>query len=720
MNWRRVCLWLFAGLLPLTGWAQGRAQVRLLLDATTVPPGAALMGALELSPPQGWHTYWRNSGESGQATRVRWTLPPGVEAGELQWPAPEAHVDAGLTTYVHEGRVLLPVRFTIASDAAPGPLEIVGRVQWLECDKECIPGRMDVTNRVMVGSPAVASPARPAIEQAVAGLPRPDPSVRVSAAWAGAASGDERSLEVIVGSDDGRELTGLFPYEDPAAVFGPATLPAAGARGPATLRMVVTQNAGEWPGRVSGVLGFRTGTPVEFSVPIESGASSVTTASGSTGAGSVDVVTRSLWTMLGLAFVGGMILNIMPCVLPVIALKVLGFVKQSRENPGRVRFLGMIYSVGVLCSFAVLAGLVIAVQGAGRAASWGMQFQNPVFLVAITTLVTVVALNLFGVFEVSLAAGAADAASGLASRGGASGAFFNGVFATILATPCTAPFLGVALGFAFGQPPLLLLLLFLTVGAGLAAPYLLLSLQPGWLRFLPKPGNWMITFKVLMGFPMLATGLWLLSLAPDHFGSKGVFWLGMFLLCVAIAAWLYGRSIQMGQGNRKLAWIGIVTALAVGVGFILERELQWRSPPPVTSSSKGGVSVSGGIAWSPWSPEAVEIARGEGRPVLVDFTASWCITCQSNKRLAIEIPEVAALVRSLNVATLRGDYTVEDPAITAELRRFGRAGVPLVLVFPRDPAGAPRVLPELLTPSIVIEALEWAAAAEGPRAAVSK
>ncbi len=254
--------------------------------------------------------------------------------------------------------------------------------------------------------------------------------------------------------------------------------------------------------------------------------------------------------MLGLAFLGGLILNIMPCVLPVISLKILSFVKQSREAPGRVRQLGLIYVAGVLLSFLIMAALVIAVQQAGRAASWGMQFQNPTFLVAITILVVLVSLNLFGVFEVNLGGSVIGSAGELASRGGTAGAFFNGVLATILATPCTAPFLAPALGFAFAQPPAIIGLMFLAIGLGLAAPYLLLSFKPAWLRFLPKPGPWMERFKIIMGFPMLGTAFWLFSLTGTHLGKSGSLWFGIFLVTLALAAWIWGEFIQRGHSRK--------------------------------------------------------------------------------------------------------------------------------------------------------------------------
>ena len=711
-----ILRWLLvlAGLWTVTfgAWAQGKSEVRLLLDSTGVKPGSALFAAVELTPPKGWHTYWRAPGDSGQRTKIEWNLPEGISAGEVLWPVPERHTEAGLTTYVYQGRVLLPVRFTVSPNHPAGPVTVSARVSWLECDKECIPGRSTVSNFFTVGVTTVPSPQEAVIQETLARLPHPDPSVAASAAWEGLGEGDLRPLLVTIPRVPKRVLTAVFPYESAEAEVAstPELLP--DADGVTRVRMMVTRTGNEWPGSVKALLLFGVSQAIEAQIPIGSVAP-VSAMVAPSGAPESVPVTRSLWAMLGLAFVGGLILNIMPCVLPVIALKILGFVKQSRDQPGRVRFLGLVYTMGVLASFAVLALMVIAIQSTGGNASWGMQFQNPVFLVAITTLVTLVALNLFGVFEVTLSPGAAGAASGLASRGGVGGAFFNGVFTTVLATPCTAPFLGAALGFAFGQPAPILLLLFLVAGLGLAAPYLLLSVQPAWLRFLPKPGNWMVTFKMIMGFPMLATVLWLLSLAPDHFGQDGVFWLGMFLLCVGLAAWLYGRQIQMGQGNRIVAWIGIVAAVAGGFGFILKgqlnlyAQLNWRSPTPATVAA-AAAKAKVKIEWEPWSPSAVDRALAEGKPVLVDFTAKWCLTCQVNKAVAIEVPAIREKLKAMGVVTLRGDYTRYDPAIAMELKRWKRAGVPLVLVYPANAEIPPRNLPEQLTPGLVMDALEWA------------
>jgi thiol:disulfide interchange protein DsbD len=412
--------------------------------------------------------------------------------------------------------------------------------------------------------------------------------------------------------------------------------------------------------------------------------------------------------MLLYAFIGGLILNIMPCVLPVIALKILGFVGESRSDPRHVRKLGLVYALGVLVSFVALAAVVIGVKAAGHRAGWGMQFGSPIFVVCLTTLVLLVALNLFGLFEVNLGGRALDAAGGLASKHGTAGAFFNGVLATVLATPCTAPFLSIALGFAFAQKAPMILLMFLAVGVGLAAPYVVLSWNPAWLKFLPKPGAWMEKFKIAMGFPMLATAVWLFNLAAGSYG-KSVLWLGIFLVLVAFAAWIFGEFVQRGR-NRKGVALAIVLILVIGgYAFALENQLNWRAPITSEYATASLKESPDGITWQLWSPEAVAKARTEGRPVIVDFTADWCLTCQVNKKTSIEIPSVRAKLKEGNAVALLGDYTHFPENISTELNRFNRAGVPLVLVYPKTPTTPPMVLPEILTPGIVLDALDRAA-----------
>jgi thiol:disulfide interchange protein len=314
---------------------------------------------------------------------------------------------------------------------------------------------------------------------------------------------------------------------------------------------------------------------------------------------------------------------------------------------------------------------------------------------------------LFGVFEIMLSGRVLDAASGLALKHGLAGSFFNGVLATALATPCTAPYLAPALGFAFAQSSALILLVFLFVGLGLAAPYVVLSWNPAWLKFLPKPGAWMEKFKIAMGFPMLATAVWLYNLAAGSYG-KPVLWLGVFLVVVALAAWIFGEFVQRGRARKGLALAIALVLLVGGYAGALESQLQWRKPMTAAEPSGPLKESADGINWQRWSPEAVTKARAEGHPVLVDFTADWCLTCQVNKKTSIEVSSVRAKLKEMNAVALLGDYTHFPESITMELNRFNRAGVPLVLVYPKHPEAQPIILPEILTPGMVLEALDRA------------
>jgi thiol:disulfide interchange protein DsbD len=322
--------------------------------------------------------------------------------------------------------------------------------------------------------------------------------------------------------------------------------------------------------------------------------------------------------------------------------------------------------------------------------------------------VTLVALNLFGLFEINPGGRVLGAAGTLAGKQGSASAFFNGVLATILATPCTAPFLGAALGFAFTQTAGIIMLMFTIVGVGLSAPYVILSWQPAWLKFLPKPGVWMERFKVAMGFPMLATAVWLFSLIPLHYGKRSL-WLGLFLVILALAAWIYGEFVQRGRAHRGLGLAAALLLLIGGFLYTMEGQLRWRTPAPEASLAGSLKESADGIDWQRWSPVALAEARAQGRPVFVDFTADWCLTCQANKRIAIDIPSVRAKLKQTNAIALLGDYTRLPDDITTELNRFSRAGVPLVLVYPKNPNEPPVVLPEALTPGIVLNALEHAA-----------
>ncbi len=705
--WGILLAWLF-----LVGgvFAQSHTQVSLVFSHGEVRPGDTLQVGVFLRMDPGWHTYWVNPGEAGGATEVEWDLPDGVSIGELRWPVPEVYEMEGIYNYVYHGEVMLVADVRVDPGAGAGVKEVRAKVEWLECAKICVPGDTEVVGQFEVGATARESGDAGRLRELGEAIPRVGQPAGLTSRWEAGQSEDERLLVVEweAGGEDA-DVLGLpgSGYE----VKVPTGREIEDGRVRVTKRVYLWD--GGWPSEIVAVL-VSSRSPLEaYQVvlrPGVSGAGAVGVEPSAVGVGSAGAKGSGgglVW-MLFLGLVGGLILNVMPCVLPVIALKVLGFVRQARDDPGTVRRHGLLYGAGVMTSFAVLAVLVIGVQRAGQLASWGMQFQSPVFLLAMTVLILLVALNLFGLFEVTLGGRAMGSAVSMASKEGAAGAFFNGVLATTLATPCTAPFLGTAVGYAFTQPPGLILLFFLVIGAGLALPYVVISFVPGLGRWMPKPGAWMERFKVLMGFPMLGAAVWLLSLLMRHYGTAGVLWVGIFLVIVSMSAWVWGEWGQRA-GRPVLAGGFVLGLLLAGYWGVLERQLGWRD-----ASRRGGGEEAvlqhgkDGIPWRAWSAEAVEQARADGQVVLVDFTADWCATCQVNKKTSLEIESVRQRIEQGGVVPFLGDYTLKDSAITAELRRFGRAGVPLVLVYPAERGTEPLVLPELLTPSIVLEALDQA------------
>jgi thiol:disulfide interchange protein DsbD len=719
---------ILAGWICLAGIAAHAAhtQARLILSADTARPGDTVLIGVDLKMEPGWHTYWKNPGAAGMATKIEWQLPPGVIAGEIQWPLPEKLPPVEVTTYGYDNEVVLLVPLKLAADLKPGPLDLKAKVSWLECKEACLPGSGNVEATLNIGNEIKNSADAAVIESWNGKVPKPLTNLVIHAWWEKPASDDTRPLIVewtaflsnqppTLNARLVTEGADFFPDASDNYEIQPATENLSTSPLDVLWRKVIKKYSGDWPKEISGVLVipdgvWRGGHEIRLSVsekaPVGETISAQTSPESGTGFQPVQAGKMpALPLMLLYAFIGGLILNIMPCVLPVIALKILGFVGKSRSDPRHVRKLGLVYALGVLVSFLALAAVVIGVKAAGHHAGWGMQFGSPVFVVCLTTLVMLVALNLFGVFEVNLSGRALDAAGGLASKHGAAGAFFNGMLATMLATPCTAPFLSIALGFAFAQRAPVILLMFLAVGVGLAAPYVVLSWNPAWLKFLPKPGAWMEKFKIAMGFPMLATAVWLFNLAAGSYG-KSVLWLGVFLVLVAFAAWIFGEFVQRGRTRKGVALVIVLILLIGGYAFALENQLNWREPITMSDTTDSLKESPDGIAWQRWSPEAVAKARSEGRPVIVDFTADWCLTCQVNKKTSIEIPSVRAKLKERNAVTLLGDYTHFPENISTELNHFNRAGVPLVLVYPKNSTIPPMVLPEILTPGIMLDALD--------------
>jgi thiol:disulfide interchange protein DsbD len=700
-------LFLFLCLMALAAHA-AHTQATLVLSDATAKPGDTVLVGVDLKMDPDWHTYWKNSGDAGMPTTIAWQLPSGVTAGDIQWPLPEKLPPAEVTTYGYNDETMLLVPLKIGANVPAGPLTLTANLTWLECKDVCIPVKTSVQATLNIGSETKASADAAEIEKWHQKVPGSQGLFEASADWEKTTHGDTRALLINF-----QQMTEQYlPIEQ--ADFFPDTsdnyevLPATDTiaiRPEIRLRKSVKLFSGDWPKEITGVLviganhqqrGFNVRIPVSNEAP--SGATNSVKPSAGTSTTATPVsasqTTGLLAKYLLYAFIGGLILNVMPCVLPVIALKILGFVGEARSEPRRVRNLGFIYAAGVLTSFAAMAGIVIGIKAAGHHAGWGMQFGSPIFVVCLTILVTLVAMNLFGVFEVTPGGKVMDAAGHLASKHGAPGAFFNGLLATTLATPCTAPYLAGALGFAFAQSAGVILLIFLFVGIGLAAPYVLLSCNPALLKFLPKPGGWMEKFKIAMGFPMLATVVWLFSVAASDYGSR-VLWLGVFLVIVACAAWVFGEFIQRGRGGKGIAVAVILILLGGGYGLVLEDHLHWRE---MAADAGGGNSLidssESGVVWKAWSQDAVTQARAAGKPVLVDFTATWCVTCNAIVKPALENPSVTARLKDLNAIALLGDYTRTPQQITDEIDKYGGAGVPLVLVYPKNPGAPAIVLPQ--------------------------
>ena len=686
---------LFLALSMGSAWAQAQTKVRLLLDREEVRPGDTLNAAVELEMVKGWHTYWVNPSEVGGpgiATKIEWKLPPGITADPIRWPVPHQLEEPSGITHIYEGTVLLIVPLRIATNATPGTINLAGEVGWLECMEECVPGKADIQASLRIGSQSTPSASAQRIAETVASIPVLDPKVRAIARWESTEPGKQRAI-LIDWMTDAKKVD-FYPFQPKGVDVAARTERPDGApAGKLRLRKVVSETDSGWPTNITGILVALPNTPEQKGVEVN--LAILPPAMGEP----VPFSWASLVPMLGAALLGGLILNIMPCVLPVIALKVLSFVRQSGSNPRHVRKLGIVYGLGVLTCFFVLALVLLGLQAAGQDANWNTAFQSPTFRVLLCVLMVLVALNLFGVFEVSVEGKALNSATEMIRREGPAAAFFNGVLAAVLATPCTAPFLATAVAFAFTQPPLVLVLIFLTVGLGLALPFVLLCWQPAWLKLLPRPGDWMVRFKVAMGFPILGTAIWIFWFTAGRMGPAGVLWFGLFLVIVAAAAWSWGEFAQ--RAGRPVA--GIVTAvvlLAGGYIGLMEIALDWRTPASQRQPK---------IAWQPWSKAAVAEARAAGHPVLVDFTADNCANCKFNLVRSIEIAPTIERLTKGNFAVFEGDFTDSNPEIASELRRYNRRGVPLVLVYPKDPNRAPRVRNTIFTPAEIQAALDWAA-----------
>ena len=665
-----------------------------------VAPGQPLWLGLSITHQPEWHTYWKNSGDSGLPTELAWQLPPGLDAGEIAWPLPHKIPIGTLANYGYEGTVLLPVPVTVASTFAPGPLAqeatIHLRASWLVCRKECIPEDGEFTLQLPIRSTTALNGA--AFEAAWAAQPKP-----VAASETGEGSQarivDGNALQVSVhglpGALRGQTLE-LYP-ETAEVIENAAQWTQAWDGAVWTARVPLSAQRSASPGVMPVVLAGpdRTGYRAELKVlgdwPQGASMASVSPAlqaalqanaaraAAPQGASSSSLTLGA--ALLG-ALLGGLVLNLMPCVFPVLAIKVVGFTRHAQDRRAH-RLSGVAYTVGVVLSFLLLGALMLGLRAAGEAVGWGFQLQSPAVVAGLAALFTVIGLNLAGVFE--FAHFLPSSVASLQARHPVADSFLTGVLAVAVASPCTAPFMGASLGLTATLPAAQALAVFAALGLGLALPYLAASFVPAVARALPRPGAWMDTFRKALAFPMFATVAWLVWVLGQQSGIDGAGALLILLVGLGLVVW------SLSLAGRARRWMGAVSLATLAL-------LAWAFAPHVTNVAAGQPTAQSSTqagAWQAWAPGAAEQIAAGGRPVFVDFTAAWCVTCQYNKKTTLSNAEVLADFAARNVALLRADWTRRDPAITAALAQLGRNGVP-VYVFYRS-GQPPLVLTEVLS-----------------------
>ncbi len=683
---------------------------QLVAEQTALVPGTTATVALRLAIERGWHTYWRNPGESGLPTTLVWKLPPGYRAGDIEWPAPRALKAGPLVNYGYENVVLHLVSIAVPANAKPGTrATLAARADWLVCKETCIPEGADLSLALPVAASAQPDPKwAKAIADTRAALPR------VLTGWSARAAASGPTIALTLTSPPGAPDPGalqFFAEHERRIAPSVAQSLTADTDGRYVLTLPVASDLAPRFGRLQGVLtaagGFASdhgdvhavvldvalaGTPTPGPRPRPADVAVDLSAA----AQQADGASTSLPLSLALAFVGGLLLNLMPCVFPVLSLKALGLASARGAERATMRAQGLAFAAGVVTTFVALAALLLALRGAGVQLGWGFQLQSPAVVTALAVLFFTLALNLSGVFEFGSLVPAGATTWSHSNRQVDS--FASGVLAVVIASPCTAPFMGAALGYALGAPPQVTFAVFVALGVGMALPYLALAWFPAWRRVLPRPGVWMLRLKQLLAFPLYATVVWLVWVLGAQVDNDAVLRAGAMLVMVAFALWAW-RSYR-GGGAR--AWTGVAV-----LGALAGLAIAW----PLFTGAGGAAPVGRALSkvsavdgqWEPFSEARVVKLTGEGRTVFVDFTAAWCVTCQVNERFVLRSPVVRDEFRRLGIVLVRADWTRRDPEITRALATLGRSGVPVYVLYRKG--HPPQLLPEILQKSTVLDAL---------------
>lgn len=700
------------------------SNAELVSDVTSASAGGTVTVAVRLTLDAGWHTYWSNPGDAGLPLEVKWTLPAGVTAGPLQFPTPRLTPQPPLMSYGYEREVFVLAELTIPASFT-GPLQVTGSAEWLACAEVCLPAKGPLALSIPVGPPTSSRGTRwtSAINAARAQLPT-EASTWTMRSWvtpkgyvlaAIAPPGVIAALttpyffvdsaNVIEHADAQRVARAgdTIVLSLPRAKIAPTTI--ATVRGILAADVTASAQRG-WLltapvlARAPDALGRRAEAMlVEADVQRVGGADTqVAAADGSASTVPDPSAELGLIFAIVFAFAGGLLLNLMPCVFPVLSVKVLALLEHGGAvNASSGRKHGLVFGLGVLLSFWALAGVLMALRAGGESLGWGFQLQSPPVVALLALLMFALALNLSGVFEIGLSLtrlGNAGAGRGYADS------LLTGGLAVLVAAPCTAPFMGTALGYALVQPPLIGLTVFTALGVGLALPFVVLASAPRLLRFLPRPGPWLETLKQLFAFPLYVTVVWLLWVFGQQTGVDALAIILLAMILLALGAWLWARGVRSDRGVTRSA-AAAVMALAVGIAAFSGREAAASAAPTSSTIASTG-------SWEPYSAQRVSALRAEGRPVFVDFTAAWCLSCQVNERVALRTDAVVQAFQRANVALLRADWTSRNDEITQVLASFGRSGVPLYVLYPSTPSGSASILPAVLTPGIIIDAVEKA------------
>ena len=648
----------------------------------TIAPGSTLQAGLVLTMEQHWHVYWLNPGDAGEPPHIKWTLPAGLTVGPMLFPAPSRLPLGPLMNYGYEDTVAYPFTFTASPKMKPGQVHVDALTDWIVCAEVCIPGKAHLGLSLTVG-PA-GSPIAPAgaLGEALSLIPKPLPAdAQVTV------TGGKKQLAITLKSSSITNIhlddVEFYPIDE-EQVANAADQDVTATPDGFQMRVTRADEKEKLPKELHGLLKLSDTESYEFTAAVVPG---VVEAAPVKQAAASGVTTLGA---IGLAFLGGIILNLMPCVFPVLFLKGLALVQSSGEERKQLRSHGLVYTLGILVSFWAIVGVLLVLRAGGSQAGWGFQLQSPAFIVVLASFIFFFALSLAGMFDIGLSL--TSAGGSLAAKEGYAGSFFTGVLATVVATPCTAPLMGAAIGFALVQPAWITFAIFTALALGLAIPYLLLSFQPAWTKILPRPGAWMEVLKQLTAVPLFGTAIWLayvygsLNSGGVSDPGEGVYKLSLLLvgfLVLAIAGWVLGKwPAKWGSFAAAVALIAV--ALAVPL-----------YQPKDTN-----------LVWAPYSQAALDAARKDGRPVFIDFTAAWCLSCQVNEKLVLHAADVQKQLSERNVVLLRADWTKYDPEITKELASLGRSGVPTYVLYPVSESAAPDVLPEVLTKDLVLDAIK--------------